>query len=277
MDKIKILVACHKAAKVYQDEVYTPIQVGKALHLNLDLGYLTDDTGDNISKENEFYCELTAIYWAWKNLNCEYVGLQHYRRYFDFIFNSSNVDEVFNDCDVVIAKPLHLGQSVFDFWRGQLVPEDVHVALKLLEAMYPDDYAKGYNFFASTLFYPCNMFVCKKQFMDEFAAWEFPYLKKLKEIIRLSDYSRERRILGFIGEGLLPLYFFNRGYRIKTMGIVSYPKTEGVILRSSKRFILMDMLKKVLLKSAIHYDGAVLAGLQQDGILDADGKLIIKD
>lgn len=85
MDKVKILVACHKPAKVYQDDVYTPIQVGKALHPDLDLGYITDDTGDNISEENPYYCELTAIYWGWKNLNCEYIGLQHYRRYFNFI------------------------------------------------------------------------------------------------------------------------------------------------------------------------------------------------
>lgn len=275
MDKIKILVACHKPASVYQDEVYTPIQVGKALHPDVNLGYMTDATGDNISKENAFYCELTAIYWAWKNLDCEYVGLQHYRRYFDFIFNNDNVDEMFCDCDVVLGKPLHLGQSVFDFWKGQLVPEDVHVALKLLESMYPDDYAKGYKFFANTLFYPCNMFVCRKQVMDKFAAWEFPYLKKLKEVIRLSDYSRERRFLGFIGEGLLPLYFFNRGYRVKTMRIVSSPKTGGVILRNSKRFILVDMLKKILLKHTFHYDGAVLASLQQDGILDDNYKLIL--
>lgn len=60
MDKIKILVACHKPAKVYQDEVYTPIQVGKALHPELDLGFITDATGENISALNSQYCELTA-------------------------------------------------------------------------------------------------------------------------------------------------------------------------------------------------------------------------
>ena len=48
MGKVKILVACHKPAKVYHDDVYTPIQVGKALHPDLDLGYITDATGDNI-------------------------------------------------------------------------------------------------------------------------------------------------------------------------------------------------------------------------------------
>ena len=47
MDKLKILVACHKPAEVYQDEVYTPIHVGKALHPDMNLGFIGDDTGDN--------------------------------------------------------------------------------------------------------------------------------------------------------------------------------------------------------------------------------------
>ena len=67
MDKIKILVAQHKEAKVYANDVYIPIQVGKALS-QIDLGIQGDNTGDNISDLNPFYCELTAQYWAWKNL-----------------------------------------------------------------------------------------------------------------------------------------------------------------------------------------------------------------
>lgn len=82
--RVKILVACHKAdPNIRQDDIYMPIQVGKALHPELDLGFQCDNTGDNISEKNGSYCELTALYWAWKNLkDIDYIGLCHYHRYF---------------------------------------------------------------------------------------------------------------------------------------------------------------------------------------------------
>lgn len=78
---IKILVAAHKSCELPKDDVYLPIQVGKALHPDLDLGFQPDNTGENISEKNPYYSELTAIYWAWKNCNADFIGLVHYRRY----------------------------------------------------------------------------------------------------------------------------------------------------------------------------------------------------
>lgn len=78
---IKILVAAHKLCEMPKSDVYLPVQVGKALHPDLDLGYQPDNEGENISEKNPYYSELTAIYWAWKNLKADYIGLVHYRRY----------------------------------------------------------------------------------------------------------------------------------------------------------------------------------------------------
>lgn len=84
MEKIKILVACHKPGPVYHNDIYTPIHVGKAISRYKDemADMIGDNTGDNISEKNPYYCELTAQYWAWKNLHdVEYVGFCHYRRF----------------------------------------------------------------------------------------------------------------------------------------------------------------------------------------------------
>lgn len=81
--KVKILVAHHKPGLVISNNVYMPIQVGKEKS-TYDLNIIGDNEGDNISLYNPVFCEMTAVYWAWKNLSADYIGLCHYRRYFTF-------------------------------------------------------------------------------------------------------------------------------------------------------------------------------------------------
>ncbi len=77
---IKILVATHKKYDMPSEDIYLPIHVGR--EGKEDLGYQGDNQGENISLKNSNYCELTGLYWAWKNLQCDVIGLSHYRRYF---------------------------------------------------------------------------------------------------------------------------------------------------------------------------------------------------
>lgn len=79
--KIFLMTAFHKNYFNIDSKDFFPIHVGKKLS-NVDLGIVGDDTGDNISDKNKNFCELTALYWAWKNVDAEYYGLMHYRRYF---------------------------------------------------------------------------------------------------------------------------------------------------------------------------------------------------
>lgn len=85
---MKILIATHKKYSLPKSEIFLPIHVGKK-NSDVELGIIGDDIGENISKKNLQYCELTAIYWAWKNLTEEnFIGLCHYRRYPTFRRNS---------------------------------------------------------------------------------------------------------------------------------------------------------------------------------------------
>ena len=72
--KIRVIVAAHKAYRMPEDPMYLPLHVGKA-GKELELGFQGDNTGENISEKNPSFCELTGIYWAWKNLDADYVGL----------------------------------------------------------------------------------------------------------------------------------------------------------------------------------------------------------
>ena len=78
---IKIFVCCHQPAEVPQHPLLVPLQVGAALADTHFSGFLHDDTGDNISCKNRSYCELTGQYWVWKNVEADYYGFFHYRRY----------------------------------------------------------------------------------------------------------------------------------------------------------------------------------------------------
>ena len=73
---MRLFVVTHKITKVKNSGIYTPIFVGKAKNPNLTLpkGYLMDNKKDNISYKNNSYCELTAIYWIWKNITEDIVG-----------------------------------------------------------------------------------------------------------------------------------------------------------------------------------------------------------
>lgn len=79
--RTEIYIATHKPFQFPEKQEYIPIQVGK-VNSDIDLKITSDDTGENISELNESFCELTALYWMWKNSDADILGLCHYRRYF---------------------------------------------------------------------------------------------------------------------------------------------------------------------------------------------------
>ncbi len=273
MDKLKILIACHKPSEVYSDDVYTPIQVGKALHPELDLGYICDNIGDNISSKNASYCELTAQYWGWKNIECEYIGLAHYRRFFEPVFTNNNIESLLGDNDIILGNPFHFACTVDQFWMANLIPEDVTILYLILKKYFPSDFKFAEQYLTNNLFYPCNMFVCRKELFDQFAQWQFEVLHKVEQVLPLSKYSRERRIFGYLGEALLPIYFFGRGYKVKChyivdkVGKIAVPHTKTKIKLKYLNW-KTDFLFQKHRPTSLPISEQFMIGLQQDGIIE---------
>ena len=185
--RVKILVACHKAdPNIRQDDIYMPIQVGKALHPELDLGFQCDNTGDNISEKNGSYCELTALYWAWKNLkDVDYIGLCHYRRYFDFSKRFLPIKEVkedrynykrehtilknLNSQTIIMAKPNICAWNVATGYAIGHYSEDIRILYKVINDIEPTDIEAFQDvMIKSNKYSPYNMFIMPWKYFDEF-------------------------------------------------------------------------------------------------------------
>lgn len=216
-NKVKILVACHKPDKVFNNDVYIPIHVGRAVskykeEMKVMIG---DDTGDNISTKNPYYCELTAQYWAWKNLNSEYVGLCHYRRYFKKIITVENVEQVLgNNYDVILCSPNHEPRKAGEHVLRATCLEDVFIFIECIKKIQPTYYETTMKVLSGNTFSPYNMFVMKKDLFNQFASWQFSILFEMEKYVKMSGYSRMRRLYGYISEVMLTIYAKHNSLRI---------------------------------------------------------------
>ena len=233
MSKSVILVCAHKPDRCLSHKPYMPIQVGKAISA-VDLGFAGDDTGDNISNKNRSFCELTAHYWAWKNLGeTDYVGLSHYRRYFDFGECAGNVhivrteeffaeerpvpdmDSLFEKCDVILSKPRVQSRNLYTEYARSHRSEDIDTVREIINQKYPD-YLAAFDkvFFDNNALVRFNMFVMRRADFDAYSEWLFGVLFEAERQIEVPSDPVQGRIFGYISERLLLVYALHHKMRI---------------------------------------------------------------
>lgn len=217
--KIKILVACHKAdPAIRQDNIYMPIHVGKALHPELDLGFQGDDTGDNISEKNGSYCELTAMYWAWKNLpkDVDIVGLCHYRRYFSDVVTRTSIPKLLEKYDMICPNYNDFPfPTIYDL-RRYVAEEDILIMIDCILDVYPEYYQTvlKYLYCGNTLT-QYNMAIMKREVFDCYCGFLFPILDSMYGIMKKHSYTRLNRAIGYLGESMLGLYILHNRMNVK--------------------------------------------------------------
>lgn len=219
MSKIKILIVTHKDFKAPTSDIYLPICVGVGRDALKDK-YQPDNTGDNISEKNIRYCELTALYWAWKNLNCDIVGLSHYRRLFSMNANNKNIDTLISENDVVsllskcdcivVPKKIYL-QSVKNHYINCIKSRKQanKVQLDLLRETICEKSPQYLNAYDQVMnghsAHMLNMFIMPKQVMNEYCLWLFDILFELERKIEEHNVMFDR-VMGAFSEFLLDVW-----------------------------------------------------------------------
>ncbi|VDG23459.1 DUF4422 domain-containing protein [Lactiplantibacillus mudanjiangensis] len=218
MNNVKILVAVHKNYEMPQDtNTYIPVFVGKDLHPNVNNTFQGDNTGDNISGKNAHYNELTAIYWAWKNLETtDAIGLVHYRRYFtnghkktlDSILSQEDFQKLLKQAPIILPKKrCYYVESNYSHYIHAHHREPLDVTRNIIKKRYPrylNAFEEVMNARSAHMF---NMFVMEKKYFNKYCEWMFTVLKELEDCIDISTYdSYETRVFGFVSELLLDVW-----------------------------------------------------------------------
>lgn len=215
---IKIMVAVHKPYWMPEDAAYLPIHVGK--EGKKDIGFQGDNTGDNISAKNANYCELTAMYWAWKNLEADYVGLVHYRRYFtkrevrntekrkEQILTQADWEKILKEKSVVVPKKRrYYIESNKSHYVHAHHAEGLEEMERIIRQQYPDYVPAMEKVMKRTWAHMFNMFVMDKAHYDAYCAWMFDILAQIEKNVDISSYSAyEARIYGFVSELMLDIW-----------------------------------------------------------------------
>lgn len=248
---VKIFISHHKPYWTCETGIITPIQVGRALAEEW-LPMLGDDMGtDQISAENRQFCELTAMYWAWKNIKLDSIGFGHYRRYFCFsdkipgrlvdkpfpviellqpdtmsaeqiskfaICEDAVIREFACQYDIVVPEPVTFIKTVEEQYKTYHLGADWDTMLAVLLEKYPDYQDDMQRIFrANRSLFPYNMFIMRFDLFCEYMEWLFTILFELKHRIKINSDAYQQRVFGFLAERLLTLFIVhkNKGNKLK--------------------------------------------------------------
>lgn len=236
---IKIIVATHKRYWMPSDSVYIPLHVGR--EGKFDIGYIPDNTGDNISIKNKNYCELTGLYWAWKNLNADYIGLAHYRRHFSNgkrfgdkkhrVINKAELEKHLSNYDVLVPTPRNYWiETNYSQYAHAHHAIDLDTTRIILEEKY-SEYVKAFDeSMKLTVGHRFNMFIMSKDKFDAYCHWLFDILFELENRLDISNYnSNDSRVFGFVSERLLDVWLMTNRINYKEVPYIFMEKQNWLI------------------------------------------------
>ena len=224
-----IYIATHKKFNVPNLNGYCALQVGA--EGKEKYGYLRDNIGNHISGKNANYCELTGLYWIWKNTDDSYKGLVHYRRYFGRNNLSNKISDIcsyeyllncLKSVDIVLPYVEYFKQNAKEEILLHCCTEEIFDKLRqTIETKYPDyieTYDRYFNENKASLF---NMLFCKREIFDAYCEWLFSILfvlEKQVDLAKLNTY--QQRLYGFLSERLLNVWVIKNKLVVKHLPVI---------------------------------------------------------
>lgn len=239
--KITVVVATHKKYKMPGESCYLPLHVGKAG--KPDLGYVGDDTGDQISEKNPYYCELTGLYWLWKNVRSDYKGLVHYRRYFSeknrlsvlgkkdriqCVLSEKTMKKLFSDTDIIVPKKRkYYIESLYSHYAHTHYPEHLDITRHIIEKQCPEYLHAFDKVMKRTWAHMFNMFIMSEAKYNEYCEWLFPILGELERHIDIDAYnSYQARLYGRVSELMLDVWLERNQYHYTEVPVINLEKQD---------------------------------------------------
>lgn len=210
---VRMYVMTHKKIAPIASSIYHILHVGKKG--KEDLGYPGDDTGDNISEKNTNYCELTGMYWLWKNCNCDIIGICHYRRFFcenERLLDKEYIEKTIEQYPIIVPGTTNVYNGTLkESYEFMHVGKDLELCHDVIKEKYPQ-YLEAYNYIINGYMFTLgNMWITKKDIFDKYCEWLFDILFEVEKRIDISGYDDyQRRVMGFLSERLFRVWLCTR-------------------------------------------------------------------
>ena len=215
--KIEILVAAHKKFPMPDKKGYLPVLVGAVKNYKPGIEYQRDDEGENISAKNPNYNELTAVYWAWKNLkDVDAIGLVHYRRLFfdskpyslENVTSIKKVNQLLQKYDVILPKKRnYYVETNYSHYIHAHHKEPLDRTREVIAKEYPQYLSSFDKVMRKREAHMFNMFVMRKDAFNSYCCFMFSILSRVENQIDISEYSvQEARVFGYISELLMDVW-----------------------------------------------------------------------
>ena len=239
---IKIVIAAHKPYVMPQDEIYLPVQVGS--EGKKSIGFQRDNEGDNISEKNPSFCELTGLYWAWKNLTCDYLGLAHYRRHFTMsskrilnkektaekkiksVLHTEEAERLVSEYPIILPrKRKYYIETLYSHYAHSHYAVHLDVTREIIKERHPEYLAAFDAVMKQRSGYMFNMYIMRKELSDQYCEWLFDILFELEKRMDGSELSAfQGRFYGRVSEIIFNVWLKyqieNSNYPVKEIGCV---------------------------------------------------------